>query len=103
MAQIQNKIVWVTGATSGIGEALVHALAGEGAKIILSARRVEELERVARESNLSAENYLIRPLDLAKNDDYSGEVKKVLDRFGRVDILVNNGGISQRSLAKDTK
>ncbi len=103
MAQIQNQIVWVTGATSGIGEALVHALAKEGAKIILSARRVEELERVARESNLSADTYLILPLDLARNDDYSAEVKKALDRFGRVDILINNGGVSQRSLAKDTK
>jgi dehydrogenase/reductase SDR family protein 7B len=102
MAQIQNKIVWVTGATSGIGEALVHAMAQEGAKIILSARRENELKRVAKESNLSAENSLVLPLDLAKNEDYSAEVKKVLDKFGRVDILINNGGISQRSLAKDT-
>ena len=102
MAQIQNKIVWVTGATSGIGEALVHALAQEGAKIILSARRAGELERVARENNLNAENHLILPLDLARNDDYSVEIKKALEKFGRVDILINNGGISQRSLAKDT-
>jgi short-subunit dehydrogenase len=102
MAQVQNKIVWVTGATSGIGEALVHALAKEGAKIVLSARRENELQRVAKEASLSAENSLILPLDLAKNDDYSAEVKKVLDKFSRVDILINNGGISQRSLAKDT-
>ena len=102
MAEIQNKIVWITGATSGIGEALVHAFAREGAKIILSARRTAELERVAKETGLTSENSLIQPLDLAKNDDYSAEVKKVLDKFGRVDILINNGGISQRSLAKDT-
>ena len=102
MAQIQNKIVWVTGATSGIGEALVHALAKEGAKIVLSARREDELQRVAKEASLSVENSLILPLDLAKNDDYSAEVKKVLDKFGRVDILINNGGVSQRSLAKET-
>ncbi len=102
MKQLQGKIVWITGATSGIGEALVHAFAKEGARIILSARREEELKRVAKEASLSDENYLILPLDLAKNDDYSGEVKKVLDRFEKVDILVNNGGVSQRSLAKDT-
>ena len=102
MAQIQNKIIWVTGATSGIGEALVHALAREGAKIILSARREDELKRVAKEASLSAENSLILSLDLAKNDDYSAEVKKVLDKFGRVDILINNGGVSQRSPAKET-
>lgn len=103
MTTLQNKIIWITGATSGIGEALVHAFAKEGSKIILSARRKEELERVAKETGLNAENSLILPLDLAKNDNYSAEVKKVLDKFGRVDILVNNGGISQRSLAKDTK
>jgi short-subunit dehydrogenase len=102
MAQIQNQIVWVTGATSGIGEALVHALSKEGAKIILSARRTEELQRVAKEAGLTAENFLVLPLDLSKNDDYSAEVRQVIDRFGRIDILVNNGGISQRSLAKDT-
>lgn len=103
MRTLQNKIVWITGATSGIGEALVYAFAKEGAKIILSARRTEELERVAKETGLTAENSLVLPLDLAKNDDYSTEVKAVLDKFGRVDILVNNGGVSQRSLAKDTK
>jgi short-subunit dehydrogenase len=102
MADIQNKIVWITGASSGIGEALVDAFAKEGAKIILSARRIDQLERVAKETGLTAENSLMLPLDLAKNDDYSAEVKKVLDKFGRVDILVNNGGVSQRSLARDT-
>jgi dehydrogenase/reductase SDR family protein 7B len=100
--EISNRIVWVTGATSGIGEALVYAIAKEGAKIVLSARRTEELKRVASAAGLGEDKCLILPLDLAKNDDYSTEVKKVLDKFGRVDILINNGGISQRSLAKDT-
>jgi dehydrogenase/reductase SDR family protein 7B len=100
--QIQNKTIWITGATSGIGEALIYAMAKEGAKIILSARRVEELQRVAKAANLNEVNSLILPLDLSKNEDYSAEVKKVLEKFGRVDVLINNGGISQRSLAKDT-
>jgi short-subunit dehydrogenase len=99
---MQNKIVWITGATSGIGEALVYAAAKEGAKIILSARRTAELERVAKAANLSDSNYLIVPLDLADNKDYSAQLKAVTDKFGRVDILINNGGVSQRSLAKDT-
>ena len=103
MATLQNKIVWITGATSGIGEALVYACAREGAKIILSARRTEEMERVAKAANLSPDDYLIVPLDLANNKDYSTQVKAVMDKYGRIDILVNNGGISQRSLAKDTK
>jgi dehydrogenase/reductase SDR family member 7B len=102
MSEIQNKVVWITGATSGIGEALVYAFAKEGAKIVLSARRADELERVAKASALDAANYLILPLDLAVNDYYSSEVKKVQEKFDRVDILINNGGVSQRSLAKDT-
>lgn len=99
---LQNKTVWITGATSGIGAALVCAFAKEGAKIILSARRKEELERVAKEAFLSAADHLILPLDLAVNDDYSQEVNAALEKFGKIDILINNGGVSQRSLARET-
>lgn len=102
MSEIKNKTVWITGATSGIGEALVYAFAKEGARIVLSARRTDELERVAKASMLDPSNYLILPLDLAANDDYSNEVKEVQKKFGSIDILINNGGVSQRSLAKDT-
>ncbi|MCW3127479.1 MAG: short-chain dehydrogenase/reductase [Bacteroidetes bacterium] len=103
MTTLQDKIVWITGATSGIGEQLVYECAKEGAKIVLSARRAEEMERVAKTANLTADRYLIVPLDLADNRDYSSQVKAVLDKFGQVDVLINNGGISQRSLAKETK
>lgn len=99
---LTDKTIWITGASSGIGEALVYASARAGAKLILSARRAEELERVAKASGLSAERYLILPLDLADNKDFSPQVRQALDRFGRVDILINNGGISQRSLARET-
>jgi short-subunit dehydrogenase len=97
--QLKNKIIWLTGASSGIGEALAYALAKEGAKLVLSARREDELKRVA--ANLSTE-VLILPLDLANTADFEACHAAVLQKFGRVDILVNNGGISQRSLAKDT-
>lgn len=103
METIRDKIVWITGATSGIGEQLVYACAKEGAKIVLSARRSEEMERVAKAANLSVDKYLVVPLDLANNKDYSPQVKAVMDKFGQVDVLINNGGISQRSMAKDTK
>ena len=102
MTTLQGKTIWITGATSGIGEQLVYALAGEGAKLILSARRKEELERVAQTAKLTADNCLILPLDLAENKDYTAQVKAVLEKFRRIDILINNGGISQRSLAKET-
>ncbi|HET6993293.1 MAG TPA: SDR family oxidoreductase [Bacteroidia bacterium] len=98
----KDKVVWITGASSGIGEALAKAFAKEGAKLILSARRKDELERVQKECNLSNENSLILPLDLSDTSGINELTKIVLDKFSRIDVLVNNGGISQRSLAKET-
>jgi short-subunit dehydrogenase len=102
MPSLKNKVIWVTGASSGIGEALVYALAKEGAKLILSARRSEELQRVADKAKLSAPDYLILPLDLNAPDTFEAKKKEALGRFEHIDILINNGGVSQRSLAKDT-
>jgi dehydrogenase/reductase SDR family protein 7B len=95
-----NKVVWITGASSGIGEALAFAFAQQGARLVLSARRKEELERVAK--ICGEEKCMIVPLDLSDTAAVSELTAKVIDKFGRIDILVNNGGISQRALAKDT-
>jgi dehydrogenase/reductase SDR family protein 7B len=102
MGTLQNKVIWLTGASSGIGEALVYALAKEGAKLILSARREDELKRVADKSKISASDYLILPLDLSNPETFETKKNEALRKFGRIDILINNGGVSQRSLAKDT-
>jgi dehydrogenase/reductase SDR family member 7B len=102
MSIFQNKVVWITGASAGIGEALAKAFAEQGAKLILSARRIEELERVKKSLNLKDENVLILPLDLADTSQIDALTKQIINTFGRIDILVNNGGISQRSLTKDT-
>ncbi len=99
---LQNKVVWVTGASSGIGEALVYELAPKHCKIILSARRQTELERVQKQAQLSHENSLILPLDMEKPETFSEAFNKVLEKFQRLDVLILNAGISQRSLAKDT-
>ncbi len=98
----KNKIVWITGASSGIGEALVKAFAAQGAKLILSSRRKEELERVKLDCKLTNENCLILPLDLSNTSEIDSLTKIVIEKFGRIDVLVNNGGISQRSLAIET-
>lgn len=97
----QNQIVWITGASSGIGEALAHEMASQGARLVLSARRQDELERVRDEIERSDE-HLVLPLDLTEEETHAGAVNQVLDRFSRVDVMVHNGGISQRSLVKDT-
>lgn len=95
-----NKTVWITGASSGIGEALVYEFSKLGAKIIISARRAEELERVKANSSYP-ENIVIQPLDLSQHDEIKTIAHKVLNNES-IDILINNGGISQRALTKDT-
>lgn len=98
----KNKIVWITGASSGIGEALAYAFAKDGAHLILSARNAKELERVkANCGNASAVDVVL--LDIGDHDAVFSTVKTTLERLGgRIDVLVNNAGLSQRSLARDT-
>jgi len=102
MSTLKDKIVWITGASSGIGEALAKEYAKQGAKLILSARREAELQRVKNECGLDDTHALVLPLDLAAHEEMPDKVKLALDHFGHIDILINNGGISQRSLAIET-
>lgn len=98
-----QKVVWITGASSGIGEALAYELAKRGAKLILSSRRKEELERVKGNCFAPAQpNIRILPLDLAQSATLQLTTEAAMQLFGKIDILINNGGISQRSLAKET-
>ena len=95
--RFRDQVVWITGASSGIGEALAVAWSGEGARLVLSARNVAELERVrARCSN--PELHRIVPLDLTD----ANAIEAAASAVGRVDILVHSGGVSQRSLVAET-
>jgi short-subunit dehydrogenase len=94
-----EKIVWITGASSGIGEALAVAFAGEGASVILSARREDNLRRVASRCGTAA---LVLPFDVTDLDALPSIADRAFRWSGRVDMLVNNAGVSQRSLAIDT-
>ena len=98
----QNKVCWITGASSGIGEALAIELAQRGARLILSARRVEELKRVAIATGLPPSHVWILPLDVTDAASLPGLVTTVLTRFGRIDYLFLNAGITQRSFVSDT-
>lgn len=98
----QDKIVWITGASSGIGEALAYELSNRGAKLILSSRRKEALTQVKNKCKNSSNVHIIT-LDLSKTDQLANKVKEALNLFGHIDYLFNNGGISQRSMAIDTK
>jgi short-subunit dehydrogenase len=98
--EFSGQVVWITGASSGIGEAAALAFAREGARLVLSSRRPDELERV-RQACERADEHLVVPLDLARSATFPVAVAEVLARRGQIDVLVNNGGVSQRALAAD--
>lgn len=103
MTRYRDKVVWVTGASAGIGAALARVFARDGARLVLSARRLPQLEETrARCLALGAPAVLVIPLDLEEPDAHGAAVERVVAEFGRIDLLVNNAGISQRSLAADT-
>jgi dehydrogenase/reductase SDR family member 7B len=95
-----NKVAWITGASSGIGEALAHELVRCGGRVIISARREEELKRVQQQAGQS--NVYILPLDLEATGTFHTKVQEAIAAFGHIDLMIHNGGISQRSLVKDT-
>ncbi len=102
MSEIKNKVVWITGATSGIGKALAFQIAAEGASLILSARREEELQKVKTELKLPEEKILLLAFDLENTQNIEALVEIAIQKFSGIDLLINNGGISQRALTKDT-
>lgn len=98
---MSKSVVWITGASSGIGEASAKKFAKEGYQVIISARNETELNRVKSECiNLS--EIMVMPLDLIQIDSFEDKVREAISFFGKVDIVLHNGGISQRSLIKET-
>ncbi|MDP3856962.1 MAG: SDR family oxidoreductase [Stagnimonas sp.] len=100
MSELKDKVVWITGASSGIGEAMALAAAEQGAKLVLSARRESELQRV-RSACLNPQNVAVLAVDLTAFDaDKTTALAE--SYFGPIDVLVNNAGISQRGTVLDT-
>lgn len=97
----KNHVVWVTGASSGIGKALALAFSARGAHLILSARREAKLQEV-KAACTNPENHFIVPLDLTDPESIQHATETVFRQVKAVDILVNNGGVSQRSLVNET-
>jgi dehydrogenase/reductase SDR family protein 7B len=100
MSFYHQKVTWITGASSGIGEALVYELVKHGGRVIISARREEELKRV--QQTAGSTNVYILPLDLEATATFQTKVQEAIAAFGHIDMMIHNGGISQRSLVKDT-
>ena len=98
---MKNKLVIVTGASSGIGRACAIEFANNGANLVLAARSAEKLEIIAKEIGLLGVEVLVVPTDVSKQEDCKVLVDKAIERFGKIDILVNNAGISMRAAFAD--
>lgn len=92
---IENKVVVITGASSGLGEATARKLAAEGAKLVLGARRLDRLEEIA--DSLSLDRKAVVRTDVTIADDVSNLVSKAIEMHGRIDVILNNAGIMPHS------
>ena len=101
--EVKNKVIWITGASSGIGEALCYKLNQAGTKLIISSRSSEGLYQVKSKCTKNQLDVHVLPLDLENTPDLEDKAKAALKIFGRIDIIIHSGGVSQRSLAMDTE
>ena len=103
MKSLNGKIIWLTGASSGIGAALAKELATHHCRLILSARSEEGLQKTREElRDIPDENIRVIPLDLSKSSSFEAVFNAIKNDMGPIDILINNAGVSQRSLAIET-
>lgn len=93
MLNIQDKVILITGASSGIGEACARLLAEKGAQLLLGARRTERLEQMVGEIRAAGGHADYRRLDVTSQADTQAFVDAALAQYGRVDVLINNAGV----------
>ncbi|MBB6689803.1 SDR family oxidoreductase [Cohnella xylanilytica] len=103
MSAIQGKVVAITGASSGIGEAAARLLASRGAQVVLGARREDRLEKLAAEIAADGGTAICQKLDVTKREQMEAFVRTACDRFGRIDVLLNNAGIMPLSPLESLK
>jgi short-subunit dehydrogenase len=100
---LKNKIIWITGASSGIGEALCYQLNQLGAKLIISSRNREALHQVKNNCKIYPLDVHVLPLDLENIDSLKELTNEAIKIFNKIDIIIHSGGVSQRSLALETE
>ncbi|MBE9033624.1 SDR family oxidoreductase [aff. Roholtiella sp. LEGE 12411] len=93
MLNVENKVVIITGASSGIGEAAAKLLAKNGAKVVLGARRTEKLEKIVEDIRSSGDTAEFKAVDVTNRQDMKAFIHFALDKFGRVDVIYNNAGV----------
>lgn len=100
---LQDKVVIITGASSGIGEATAKRLAKKGAKVVLTARREDRLKELAKNIENANGTALVVSGDVTNKDDVANVVNKTLDEYGTIDALINNAGLMPLSYVKKLK
>lgn len=93
MGRLEGKVAVITGGNSGIGECTAEMFAKEGARVVISARRVEQLEAVADKIRAAGGEVLVVPCDISKKEQCADVIHKTMETFGKLDILVNNAGV----------
>jgi dehydrogenase/reductase SDR family member 7B len=102
MQGLENKVMIVTGASSGIGAALALAGLSHGMKVVMAARRMEPMEALVRGAGFAPDSYLLVRADVGREADCEQLVRQAVESFGRLDVLINNAGISMRALFSDS-
>lgn len=100
---IGGKVVVITGASSGMGEAAARHLAGKGAKVVLGARRVDRLEALVKEIEAAGGTARAVPVDVTDREQVANLVDTAVEAFGRIDVLINNAGIMPLSALESLK
>ena len=100
MAKLDGKVVVITGASSGIGEATTEALAGEGATVVVATRREERLSDLVEKLNGAGGKALAVECDVTDEEQAHALIQRAKDKFGQVDVLINNAGVMLLSKIK---
>jgi NADP-dependent 3-hydroxy acid dehydrogenase YdfG len=103
MSQVINKVVLITGASSGIGEGTARVLAEQGAKVVLGARRTDRLEKIAAEIRAAGGQVEYRALDVTSLEDTQAFAAFAREKFGSIDVIVNNAGLMPLSPLHELK
>ena len=103
MSNTADKVIIITGASSGIGEAVALALVNKGAKLVLGARRIENLEKIKAKAGDNSENVAIRRTDVTQREDVNQLAALALKTFGRIDVIINNAGLMPLSFISQKK
>ncbi len=102
MKDLRNKVIIITGASSGIGKALAEEALSRGSRVVIAARNFDAMKQLVEENNFLPENYLIVKADVSQKQECKTLIEKTFEHFGGIDILINNAGISMRALFSES-